>query len=284
MRTMSTNLVNFLNSTREFASADLYTFELKNGTTLRYCNASTNITFNGTTWLAAPAGLTRSNIRWVEGVEVDALNIDFYTDASIQVSGMPLLAAAVNGLFDNCRVTLLRLFMQDWNTPVDTVQLFQGNTAPAEVLRQGLHLTVKSDLDRLNISLPPNVYQSTCMNSLYDANCTVKAATYLVNATSSGMNASGEILTNLTQADNYFQMGTIKITSGANAGLVRTVKYYTGGRVMPTKPFPYAVANGDTLSIKPGCDKIKGGDCQNKYNNVQFFKATPYIPVPETAA
>jgi uncharacterized phage protein (TIGR02218 family) len=281
---MSNNLVAFLNSTRQLATVDLYTFELKNGTTLRYCDASSNVTFGGQTWLSAPAGLTRSKIRWTTGVEVDTLDIDFQSDTSIVVAGTPLLAAAVNGLFDNCRVTLSRLFMADWSTPVDTLLLFQGNTAPAEILRGAVHLTIKSDLERLNVMIPPNVYQSSCLHSLYSPGCTVKVATYRVAGTVASVTTDGGIVTTLGQADKYFQMGAIKFTSGRNVGLVRTVKSYTGSTVYPTKAFPYPIANGDAFTITPGCDKLQGGDCLNKYNNVINFKGFPYIPVPETAA
>lgn len=284
MRTMSNALTAFLNSTNQIVSVDLYTFALKNGTTLNYCNAGTNITFNGTTWLAAPAGLSRSRMNWTTGVEVDELDIDFQADPTIVVAGTPLLAAAVLGLFDNCRVTLQRLFMQDWNTPVDAVLLFQGLAAPAQVLRQSLQLTIKSDLDRLNVMIPPNVYQSSCVHSLYSSGCTVKMATYKVSGTASGVNANGGIVAGLAQPDNWFQMGAIKFTSGLNVGMVRTIKTYTGGIVYPTKAFPYAIANGDAFIVTPGCDKLQTGDCLNKYNNVINFKGFPFIPVPETAA
>jgi uncharacterized phage protein (TIGR02218 family) len=284
MRQMSDSLIAFLNTTRQLAAVDLFTFELKSGITLRYCNASSDVTFGGLTWLAAPAGLTRSKIRWSTGIEVDTLDIDFNSDASILVAGTPLLAAAVNGLFDNCRVTLLRLFMADWSTPVDTLLLFQGNTAPAEILRSAVHMTVKSDLDRLNVMIPPNVYQSSCLHSLYSAGCGVKAATYRTAGTASSVGTDGGIATNLGAADGYYQMGAIKFTSGPNIGLTRTVKSYAGGKVYPTKAFPYAIASGDAFTITPGCDKLQNGDCLNKYNNVIRFKGFPFIPVPETAA
>jgi uncharacterized phage protein (TIGR02218 family) len=284
MRDMSNNLVAFLNTTSQLMAVDLYTFDLKNGVTMRYCNATDAVTFNGSTWLAAPAGLTRSKIRWATGVEVDSLDIDFQADASILVAGMPMLAAAVSGLFDNCRVTLQRLFMKDWLTPVDTLLLFQGNTAPAEILRMAIHLTVKSDLERLNVMIPPNVYQATCLHSLYSPGCTVKAATYRATGTATSVNANGGIVAAWTQPDGYYQMGAIKFTSGANTGLTRTVKSHTGGAVYPTKAFPYPIANGDAFVITPGCDKLQNGDCKNKFNNVINFKGFPFIPVPETAA
>lgn len=284
MRPMSGALLAFLNSTNQMVQLDLFTFELKNGVTLRYCTHSVPVTFGGSTWLPAPAGLSRSRVRWATGIEVDTLSIIFQTDASILVGTVPLLAAAVLGLFDNCRVTFSRLFMSDFATPIDKLDLFQGNASPAEVLRTSLHLTIKSDLERLNVQIPPNVYQASCMHTLFDIGCAVNSATYRVAGTVGSINANGSIQTALAQASGYFQTGAIKFTSGANTGLTRTVKTFTSGAIYPTSPFPYTVVAGDAFLITPGCDKRQNGDCLSKYNNVIHFKGMPFIPVPETAA
>lgn len=284
MRAMSTSLLNFLNSTTQIVAFDLFTFELKSGTTLRYCAHTSPITFGGNTWLPAPAGLTRSRVRWAVGVEVDTLDITFQSDASILVNGTPLLAAAVLGLFDNARVTLSRLFMSDFVTPVDKLDLFQGNSAPAQVVRTSLHLTVKSDLERLNVMIPPAVFQASCIHTLFDIGCAANPATYMVSGTVSSINSDGSIQTALGQPATYFQMGGIKFTSGANVGLTRTVKSFTGAAVYPTSPFPFPVVASDAFIITPGCDHLVTGDCLNKFNNVVHFKGMPFIPVPETAA
>jgi uncharacterized phage protein (TIGR02218 family) len=284
MRTMSTALLNFVNSANEMIMVDLFTFELKNGVTLRYCTHSDAVTFGGATWQPAPAGLTRSRIRWATGIEVDTLDIVMAADLSITVLGTPLLAAAVKGLFDNCRVTYARLFLSDWATPIDTLVLFQGNSAPAEVMRSSLRMTIKSDLERLNVPFPPNVFQASCMHALFDIGCAVNSATYRVAGSVTAVNADGSIQTALAQASGYFQMGAIKFTSGANVGLTRTVKAFIGSAVYLSNPFPFVLAAADAFLITPGCDKLVAGDCTNKYSNVIRFKATPFIPVPETAA
>ena len=284
MRAMSPALLTFLNTTKQLVTVDLFTFELKNGTTLRYTTSGTPVTFGGFTWLAAPGGLTRSKVRWTTGVEVDVLQLVFPSPASMTVGGVPMLAAAVLGLFDNARVTLSRLFMSDFTTPVDTLELFRGNAAPAEVYRTALHLTVNSDLERLNVMIPPNVVQPSCMHTLFDIGCGVNPATYRVAGAVSAVNANGSLQTALGQAPGYFQTGGIKFTSGANIGLTRTVKDFAGAAVYLSNPFPYDVVPGDTFLITPGCDHKHNGDCLNKYNNVRFFKAMPFVPVPETAA
>lgn len=284
MRIAPGPLLTFLNSAKQVIMVDLFTFELRNGQTLRYCTHSSPVTFAGLTWLPAPAGLTRSKIRWATGVEVDTLDIVFQADSSILIGSVPLMAAAVKAQFDNARVTLARLFMSDWNTPVDAVTLFQGSTAPAEALRTALRLTVKSALDGLNVQIPADVFQVPCVHKLYDSGCGVNVATYRVTGTVAAINADGSLALGLAQADKYFQMGALKFTSGQNTGLTRTVKSYAGGTVYLTSPFPFPVALGDAFTITPGCDKIRTGDCTNKFANTARFTAFEFIPAPETAA
>lgn len=277
-------LLTFLNSASQKIEFDLFTFELKNGVTLRYCTSSSPLTYGGFTWLPAPAGLSRSKIRWATGIEVDTLDIEFQADASIIVGTVSMLAAAVLGAFDNARVTLSRLYMSDLLTVVGKLDLFQGNTAPAQVIRTSLRMTVKSSLEGLSAMIPPSVFQPTCMHVLFDAGCTVNSATYRVSSSVGSINTDGSIQTALGQASGYFQTGSIKFTGGANAGLTRTVKTFSSGAIYPSYPFPYVVAPGDTFLITPGCDHKYNGDCVNKYNNVIHFMGTPFVPVPETAA
>jgi hypothetical protein len=61
----------------------------------------------------------------------------------------------------------------------------------------------------------------------------------------------------LGQPDGYFQMGAIKFTSGANTGLTRTVKSYTGGTIHPTKAFPYRSPPATPSPSRPGATSCK---------------------------
>jgi len=284
MKNMSSALLNFLNTASRFVMVDLFTFSLKNGVTLRFCTASSPVTFNGQTWLPAPAGLSRSKIRWVTGIEVDTLDVVFPADPSVMINTVSMLQAAVLGLYDDAKVTLQRLYLADWGSPVDAVLMFVGHVSTTQVQRTVVHFAVKSDLDRLNVQMPRNLYQSSCANTLYDAGCAVNVNTYSVVGNVTAVESSAIFSCSGSFADGYFQMGAIKFTSGANNGLTRTVKSYLGNRAYLTNPLPFDVAVGDTYVLTPGCDKLRNGDCTNKYNNAKNFRGFEYIPVPETAA
>lgn len=284
MKNISNALLDFLNSAQHFVMVDLFTFTLKNGVVLRFCTSSSQITFGGQTWLPAPAGLTRSKVRWVTGIEVDTLDIAFPAHASVMIGPVPLLQAVVLGLFDDAKVTLQRLYLSDWSNPIDAVVMFVGHVAGAQVQRTAAHFTVKSDLDRLNVQMPRNLYQASCAHTLFDAGCGLNVNSFKWSGTVSAVESAAIFTSAPAYDDGYFQMGAVKFTSGANAGLTRTIKSHVGGKLYLTNPLPFDVVVGDEFVLTPGCDKLRNGDCAKKYNNTQNFRGFPFIPVPETAA
>jgi uncharacterized phage protein (TIGR02218 family) len=72
-------------------------------------------------------------------------------------------------------------------------------------------------------------------------------------------------------------------TSGAHAGDTYGIRADDGaGNLMPTTPLPTPPANGDGITVYPGCDKQQS-TCSGKFSNLQHFEGFPYVPVPETA-
>lgn len=284
MRTMSPTLITLLNTGNQFYMADLYSVAMKNGTTLRYTTAENPITFSENTYASQGLLISRNGVRWVVGAEVDTLELHIGTDGTTLVNGLPIITAALQGQFDGAQVSVDRLFLTDWSTPVGSVNLFAGKVSNLETHRTSIDLTVKSNLEALIVQMPPNLYQASCLHTLYDVGCTVRKTDFTTTATCGGLNVDGSLITSLSNPDTYFNMGAVKITDGPNNGLVRTVKNYVGGKVYLTKEFPNAIAVGTSFEISPGCDKLRQGDCTAKFNNVINFKGFEYIPVPETAA
>src|SRR5207302_1142466 len=89
-------------------------------------------------------------------------------------------------------------------------------------------LTIKSDADLFNTMIPRDVYQAGCLNTVYDGKCALNRAAFTAtNAATSATNATRTTFSHtLSQGFSYFDLGTITMTSGANAGLSRTVKLH----------------------------------------------------------
>ncbi|MCE5185071.1 MAG: DUF2163 domain-containing protein [Planctomycetaceae bacterium] len=93
------------------------------------------------------------------------------------------------------------------------------------------------------------------------------------------LTAAGKTVTvNGTPAadSTFYEMGEIKMTSGANAGQRRQIVLESEGTITVAWPFPEAVATGDTYLLYPGCDK-RPDTCVNRLGNGNF-RGFLYVP------
>jgi hypothetical protein len=71
------------------------------------------------------------------------------------------------------------------------------------------------------------------------------------------------------------------MTSGANAGIARTVRSNQGQGVSVIVPWPFAVNVGDAFTAQLGCDGTKAM-CQSRFDNLGRYRGMPFIPIAET--
>jgi uncharacterized phage protein (TIGR02218 family) len=228
----------------------------------------------------------KAKCHWKVGVEVDTLVFDVLPGSST-VLGEAFLPAVRQGMFDGAELTLYRAFMPTYgNTAAGTVIMFVGRVAEIDAGRSLATFSVNSHLELLNLNMPRNLYQAGCVNTLFDASCSLNAASFAVNASVSAASSTNVIYaTTLTQATGYFDLGQVTFTSGANNGISRSVKSYVqgaGGSINMSMPFPVAPGMGDTFMIYPGCDKQQS-TCALKFGNLLNFRGFPYVPENSTA-
>jgi uncharacterized phage protein (TIGR02218 family) len=145
--------------------------------------------------------------------------------------------------------------------------------------------------------LPRILIQPGCVHQVYDAECAIAKASFTVTGTVSSGATTTVVPTNRTEVTGttnsagFFALGVISFTSGANNGLSRAVRLYsgTGGTFTLDRPLPAAPANGDTFSVYPGCPKTQVA-CSNNtsgsgpvFNNLVHFRGFPYVPRAEAA-
>jgi uncharacterized phage protein (TIGR02218 family) len=84
-----------------------------------------------------------------------------------------------------------------------------------------------------------------------------------------------------TNVSGFYNYGTVEMTSGDNAGLVRTIKSHllVTGRAQLTlaEPFPFAILAGETGVLTKGCDR-RFATCIADFNNALNFRGEPHIP------
>lgn len=286
MKSHTPELIALLNSSTQFLMADLYTITLASNTVLRYTSADISITHGGNTFSARGPLIRRGQVRTVLGLEVDTLDITVMaspTNDDHLLDGQPFIPAALKGALDGASVLLQRAFLTDWaQPPVGAVVLFSGRASDMSGKRTELNGDIKSDLELLNTKLPRNLYQASCLHTLYDTGCAANKAALTVSGSVTGNNGTGQWMqSSLSVTSGWFDQGVITFTTGPNAGQRRTVKAYASGQFWFALPLPQVPMVGDAFTVYPGCDKTQA-TCQGKFNNLPRFRGFPYIPIPET--
>jgi uncharacterized phage protein (TIGR02218 family) len=285
--------------TKQFNMCGLYQFDLLNGGgSLYYCSgdadqlwSAQNYSSGGTVGPFLERGQNKAKMHQKIGLEVDTLIFDTIPGASL-IDGVPFLVAARQGVFDGATLTYSGSYWpQQAYTPLvqptGIVIKFVGRVAEVDISKSLVTFTINSHLELLNMNMPRNLWQSGCVNTLYDASCALNQASFGTAGTvASPLGANGASFnTTLAQADHYFDLGVVTFTSGANGGISRTVKsYFNGspGSVFLISPFPNTAQIGDTFTIYPGCDKAQA-TCIFKFNNLANFRGFPFVPINETA-
>lgn len=281
MKSTTGPLLTLLNGSQQFRMCDLYTITLVGGGAYYLTSWDVDVPWNGHTFLAGAAVLTRSRVRTVIGVEVDELSVTVAPAASFTIAGVPFLQAVRMGQLDGATVQLERAYMTTPPAVVGTLLHFIGKVSDVRPGRTQAEVKVKSELERLNIAMPRNLYQASCLHTLFDGDCALSKAAWKVTGSANSGCTTSTVNATLAQAAPYFSLGTISFTSGANAGLTRTVKQHTTGVLSLILPLPVAPGAGDTFDVYPGCDK-RQTTCTTKFSNVVNFRGMPYVPVPET--
>ena len=278
------NLVTWLQSATEIRMADLYTITLKNGTALRYTSWDTNLTVLGNTFLTGPPNIARSAIEEKLGMDVATLEITIEASVTDTINGVPMLQAIGQGLFDGAGFRIDRLFMDSASNQIGTVVRFSGFIgALDELTRSSAKLSVNAGTAYLSMQLPAVILQPGCTNTLFDARCgLVKASFAEANVVQAGSTVN-KLLSSSAKGEGYYDNGQIAFTSGANAGLVKAVKAYTGQQFTFNSPLPFVPNAGDSFTAYPGCDKTQATCASSKFSNLVNFEGFPYVPAPETA-
>lgn len=290
MKPASTALINYLNSVRAspdavLQMADVYQFTLATGSVLGYTNVDVSFTYNGTAYLANSVRVDGLKFKQSIGLEADSQQISVAAASTDTITGgAAFLQALRDHAFDGCSVRRYRVFFSDTigGTAIGGVLLFQGRLGKIdEIGRTSAKVTINTDLCLLDNYMPRNLYQPTCLHTLYDSGCTLIKADFGTN----GVVGAGSTVAQLNWpgASTNFQQGTLTFTSGVNAGVSVTVGGALNGAYLALiYPLQQAPNTGDGFTVYFGCDHTED-TCLNKFNNLQNFRGFPFVPPPNMA-
>jgi len=236
--------------------------------------------YGAETWYPIP--FTRSEVRAQADLTIDDLtlavpNIGLQISdvGTLQPGAYALNELALGGLFDGAEVSLYQLSLagqivfhhSDW---------IVSAILSADRTQVSFHL--QSFIARLMVRSPLTTFQDQCNNALFDQFCGLLRSAYLVAGTALGGTHS-QVFSAVGGDDGYYALGAITFTSGANAGVGRTVASFAGGTFGLMADLPYAVSGGDTFTAVPGCNKTVEA-CQSKFSNLANYRGFPAIPDP----
>lgn len=292
--------VQALLATGQFFAWDIFTITLADGSTpLRYTNGQVDVLWNANTYLCGnPSGpffgrdTKKAKVRWKVGVEVDTLEIDVIPKDA-QIGGASWQSAVIAGVLDGATFQLDRAYFPMPSayanplSPTGIAPLFLGRIGDVTPTRSSIMIRANSHLELLNIEMPRNLYQDSCLNTLYDAQCTVDPDSFKELGAAAASSTRTTILATLSGASGIYDQGKITFTSGALNGFTRSIRSYvkgTPGSIVLVSPLPSAPAASDGFTIYRGCNRSYDSEfgCAG-FSNQDNFRATPFVPVAETA-
>lgn len=275
MKPASLAVIDHLQTVHSLIPPDRYTITLVGGAVLRWTSHDRAIIDGANIWV--PVGIQRGRTRSSAKLETDTLTVTIDVSSAVTVGGIPLTQALRLGALDGADFLLEKSFLREDGSIIGTVHLFAGRVAEPEWNRQQAELTVKSEIELLDVTIPRNVYQSGCRHALYSVACGVNKASLAVLGTVT----SSTIGTITTGVSGNFTLGSLLVDSGANAGAVRSIRLHQSGVLYLATPLLQPCSAGDTFTLWPGCNKSLSV-CETRFNNRLNFGGQPFIPTPET--
>ncbi len=271
MKSAPDALIALLNSSQQFSMADIYQITLISGVVLRYTDYDADVVDGADTYAANSILINRSRVRLVLGVEVDTLDITVNPHPADMVGSATFLKTCAAGLLDGAFLLMKRMFFDEDGLSIGGFVNFSGRIADMQMTRSEVNITVKSDLELLNVKLPRNLYQAQCINTLYDVNCGLNRADWGVLGTVTSATKT-TLSCGISKPATYYDLGYIQFETGALAGTRRTVKSYESGNFTLLNPLPFIPTVGDTFTAYAGCDKSQA-TCGAPLATAQTFTA-----------
>lgn len=249
--------------------------ETRSGEVMGFTDHDRDLTFDGVTF-EARAGFTASEMESTLGLAVDNLEA-----AGALSSGRLSEERLSAGDFDDAAIDV---WLVNWQDTGQRVLLRRGNLGEVTRSAHGFTAELRGLAHQLN-QAQGRIFQHGCDAVVGDARCGVDLDKPAFTVVASIVTSEENRRLVLAGADGFeagwFVRGRAEILNGANAGRVAEIKFHrevaTGIFIELWQPLPFAVAPGDQLRLRAGCDK-QFRTCRTKFANTINFRGFPHIP------
>lgn len=182
--------------------ADLVTLTLIGGTTVRWTTWSSDLDYDGNTYISAAGFVERTRIRQSVGLEADSVTFKLVTGPTQMIGGVSILQLAASGALEGGTIRIDRLFMdQPGDVSLGAIPYWWlGEIGKVNNLtRMSVELVVHAKTIRFNQPFPRNHFQPSCRHVLFDGGCTLDPGAYQVSGSVLTGSTTVKIVTSLTQ-------------------------------------------------------------------------------------
>ena len=260
-------------STRPFFATELegvatfWRIERTDGVTLGFTSHDRDLAFDGVLHRAAP-GMVPSAIRRTAAIESEALEVQgaLAHDAISQTD----LAA---GRYDDAAIAI---GLVDWET-LARATLFRGQIGEVNSEDNGFTAELRSAKALLERDVVPRT-SPTCRAAFCDAQCGLSPArhTYLATVAALDVAANAVSLDGAPPPAKLLH-GRLRPLDGPFAGIWMDIADIEGGALVLSRELDGALAAGDRVFVREGCDHTIA-TCAGRFANAANFRGEPFLP------
>lgn len=229
--------------------------------------------------------LSRGDIVRQAGLGVQTLELKITPRPGSTIYGRSWRVCLRDGIFDGAKVEYFFAFSAK-DAPGDCSLLglerqFVGEIADAYPKNLELVFNCEDAMRRLEAPHPVALVQNQCANTLFDGLCGLSKASFTeTKAVGSGPSITSIAMTSANPA-GFYDLGTIRFTSGPCWGIRRQVRSWNGSTLKLAAALPRNPQVGDTFEVTRGC--LKTPAACTAFGNSVNFRGFLRVPVAETA-
>ncbi len=221
-------------------------------------------------WHRAAPGMLSSAVSLSDGLEADTMEVS----GALSNGGIGE-ADLEAGRFDGAR---LHLFMVDWERPdLGVLPLARGRLGAVERRDGAFTAELRgpvAELERAALELT----SPECRAELGDKRCRVALGPRSRMTQVVAIEGPTTItVASAASTANAYGYGRLRMVSGAAAGLETALLSSDDTVLTLREPLRAAVAPGDRVMLREGCDK-RLATCATRFGNVLNFRGEPHVP------